>query len=97
MNQFEITEKSSEADISALYLISKEVAIEITNYAEEFLADKRINKEMIKNELEMIEKRTDLFVETERKECLYQFLKDAEEKIELIKEKEEMDSKKEGV
>ena len=52
---------------------------------------------MIKNELEMIEKRTDLFVETERKECLYQFLKDAEEKIELIKEKEEMDSKKEGV
>ncbi len=97
LNQFEITEKSSEADISALYLISKEVAIEITNYAEEFLADKRINKEMIKNELEMIEKRTDLFVETERKECLYQFLKDAEEKIELIKEKEEMDSKKEGV
>lgn len=49
LNQFKITERSSTSDSSAAYLISKEVAIEIANYADEFLRMKEINREMLKN------------------------------------------------
>lgn len=88
LNQFEITEKSRESDNSAVYLISKEVAVEITNYAQEFLSDTRINQDMLNKELEKIKKRKDYFKGKKREE-LYQFLKDAEEKIKVIKTDDE--------
>lgn len=92
LNQFErvdVEGKYSESDVSAMYLISKEVAVEITNYAEQFLEDRRIDKKMLEKELEKIEERKDYFKEEKEKADLYQFLKDAEEKIKRIKTDDE--------
>lgn len=81
LNQFEIAKNSSESDISAMYLISKEVAVEIANYAEQFLEDKRINKGMLEEELKKIEGRKSYFKEENKRTELNQFLEDAAEKI----------------
>lgn len=92
LNQFEqleIQEKYSESDISAMYLISKEVAVEITNYAEQFLEDRRINKKMLEKELKKIREREPYFKEEKKKTDLYQFLKDAEEKLKRTKTDDE--------
>lgn len=84
LNQFKITEKSTKSDIAAAYLISKEIAIEITNYAKQFLKDNTINKEMLENELEKIKGRTGYFIK-EKKDMkeLYQFIDDAKRKIDI--------------
>lgn len=96
LNQFEISEKSSESDNSAIYLISKEVAVEITNYAQEFLSDTRINKEMLNSELEKIRNRKNCFAKKKGEE-LSQFLEDAEEKIKTIKiDNKEMSIERKG-
>lgn len=87
LNQVKITKDSTQSDISAVYLISKEVAVEITNYAEEFLADKRINKKMLENELEKIRGRKTYFEEKEKQKIeLVQFLDDAEKRLKMIGE-----------
>ena len=48
LNQFEVTQKSTKSDLAAAYLISREITIEIMNYAEQFLKDSSINKKMLK-------------------------------------------------
>ena len=84
LNQFEITEDSTKSDIAAAYLISRELAIEITNYAKQFLKDSSINKKMLENELEKIKERTRYFIkEKKQMEELYQFIDDARQKIEI--------------
>lgn len=82
LNQFETTKKSSESDISAAYLISREISIEITNYADEFLADKRISKDMLEEQLKKIEARKKYFIEEKRKE-VEQLLEDARSSLEI--------------
>ena len=87
LNQVKITKDSTKSDISAMYLISKEVAVEITNYAEEFLADRRINKKMLENELEKIRERKTYFEREEKQKIeLSQFLDDAEKRLKMIAE-----------
>ena len=87
LNQVKITKDSTKSDISAMYLISKEVAVEITNYAEEFLADRRINKKMLEKELEKIRERKIYFEEEEKQKIeLSQFLDDAEKRLKMIEE-----------
>lgn len=87
LNQFDITKNSSKSDISAMYLISKEITVEITNYAEEFLRDERVSKRMLKNELEKIRKRKSFFAgEKDKMMELESFLEDAEKKIEMVGE-----------
>lgn len=87
LNQFKITKSSTQSDISAIYLISKEVAVEITNYAEEFLEDKKINKKMLESELEKIRERKKYFEEKEKQKLeLSKFLDDAEKRLKMIKE-----------
>lgn len=84
LNQFEITETSEKSDIAAAYLISREIAIEITNYARQFLKDDAINKRALENELEKIEERTEYFIKEKKKmKELYQFIDDAKQKIEI--------------
>ena len=95
LNQFKITEKSTKSDIAAAYLISKEIAIEITNYAKQFLKDSTINKKMLENELEKIKGRTRYFIkEKKQMKELYQFIDDAKRKIDIadsFREKEDME------
>ena len=50
LNQFEVTQKSTKSDLAAAYLISREITIEIMNYAEQFLKDSSINKKMLNKE-----------------------------------------------
>ncbi len=84
LNQFEVTEKSTKSDLAAAYLISREIIIEITNYAEQFLMDGLVDKKMLDKELEKIEERTKYFVkEKKQMEELYQFMNDAKQKIEI--------------
>lgn len=84
LNQFKVTEKSTKSDLAAAYLISREITIEITNYAEQFLKDGSVDKKMLDKELEKIEERTKYFVK-EKKQMgeLYQFMNDAKQKIEI--------------
>ena len=77
LNQFEVTQKSTKSDLAAAYLISREITIEIMNYAEQFLKDSSINKKMLNKELEE----------------LYQFMNEAKQKIEIadsFKDKEDV-------
>lgn len=84
LNQFKVTEKSTKSDLAAAYLISREITIEITNYAEQFLKDGSVDKKMLNKELEKIEERTKYFVkEKKQMEELYQFMNDAKQKIEI--------------
>ena len=94
LNQFEVTQKSTKSDLAAAYLISREITIEIMNYAEQFLKDSSINKKMLNKELEKIEERTKYFIkEKKQMEELYQFMNEAKQKIEIadsFKDKEDM-------
>ena len=84
LNQFEVTQKSTKSDLAAAYLISREITIEIMNYAEQFLKDSSINKKMLNKELEKIEERTKYFIkEKKQMEELYQFMNEAKQKIEM--------------
>lgn len=84
LNQFKVTEKSTKSDLAAAYLISREITIEITNYAEQFLKNGSVDKKMLDKELEKIEERTKYFVkEKKQMEELYQFMNDAKQKIEI--------------
>ncbi len=84
LNRFEITRQSSESDISAAYQISREITIEIINYADKFLEDERISKEMLEEELKKIRERTGYFVEEhESVGELSQFLEDAENRLKI--------------
>ena len=94
LNQFEVTQKSTKSDLAAAYLISREITIEIMNYAEQFLKDSSINKKMLNKELEKIEERTKYFIkEKKQMEELYQFMNEAKQKIEIadsFKDKEDV-------
>ena len=84
LNEFKVTEKSTKSDLAAAYLISREITIEITNYAEQFLKDGSVDKRMLDKELEKIEERIKYFVkEKKQMEELYQFMSDAKQKIEI--------------
>lgn len=83
-NQFKITERSSTSDSSAAYLISKEVAIEIANYADEFLRMKEINREMLKKQLIKINGRMRYFEKTKKNgKELENLLQDAQRRVEM--------------
>ena len=94
LNQFEVTQKSTKSDLAAAYLISREITIEIMNYAEQLLKDSSINKKMLNKELEKIEERTKYFIkEKKQMEELYQFMNEAKQKIEIadsFKDKEDV-------
>ena len=84
LNQFKITERSSTSDISAAYLISKEVAIEIANYADEFLRMKEINREMLKKQLIKINGRMRYFERAKKNgKELENLLQDAQRRVEM--------------
>ena len=84
LNQFKITERSSTSDSSAAYLISKEVAIEIANYADEFLRMKEINREMLKKQLIKINGRMRYFEKTKKNgKELENLLQDAQRRVEM--------------
>ena len=84
LNRFDVTEQSSESDISASYQVSREVVIEIINYADKFLEDKRISKEMLEKQLNKIRKRMGFFSgEKERMRELNQLLEDAENRLKI--------------
>ena len=84
LNRFDVTEQSSESDISASYQVSREVVIEIINYADKFLEDKRISKEMLEKQLNKIRKRMRSFTgEKERMRELNQLLEDAENRLKI--------------
>ena len=84
LNQFKITERSSTSDSSAAYLISTEVAIEIANYADEFLRMKEINREMLKKQLIKINGRMRYFEKTKKNgKELENLLQDAQRRVEM--------------
>lgn len=84
LNQFKITERSSTSDISAAYLISKEVAIEMANYADEFLKMKEINREMLKKQLIKINGRMQYFERAKKNgKELENLLQDAQRRVEM--------------
>lgn len=80
LNQFKVTEKSSKSDISAAYLISKEIALEIINYADEFIQNKNINRKKLESELEQIRKRIPL-IHGKRNQELKGLLGDAQKQL----------------
>ena len=80
LNQFKITEKSSKSDISAAYLISKEVALEIINYADKFIENENINRETLESELEQIKKRLPL-IQGKKNEELKGLLEEAKKQL----------------
>lgn len=83
LNRFEIREKDMKSDISAAYLISREVVIEISNYADQFLEDERISKSMLENQLKKIRNRMEYLGENEKTIEINQLLEDAHEKLEM--------------
>ena len=84
LNQFKITERSSTSDISAAYLISKEVAIEMANYADEFLKMKEINRKMLKKQLIKINGRMQYFERAKKNgKELENLLQDAQRRVEM--------------
>lgn len=55
LNEMKITKNSMPSDAAAVYMISKEIAIEIGNHAMDFLGEKRITSQMLMKELLVIE------------------------------------------
>lgn len=93
LNQITLEDKITESDAKAAYLISKEIAIEIGNYAQDFLKEKRITAYSLQKELFIIEgqgeKQNDritllssYFEEKEINE-LRQFVEEAKKKVDL--------------
>ena len=80
LNQFKITEKSSKSDISAAYLISKEVALEIINYADKFIQNENISKKTLESELEQIKRRIPL-IQGKKNEELKGLLEEAKKQL----------------
>ncbi len=90
LNQIKISRESSKSDISAAYLISKEVAIEIADYGDAFLQHEKISKKMMERELTVIEERIKI-LEGEKSKAemteLKKVTEDAIKKIGLLSEK----------
>lgn len=96
LNQIKIGEKSTESDVAAAYLISKEIAIEIGNYALEFLTEEKISGCLLMKELQVIDgqketekDRVDFlsqFLEREEIEELKQFVEEAKKKVILAEQ-----------
>lgn len=86
LNQIKINKKSSDSDLAAAWLISKEVAIEITNYGEDFLNNEKISEEMLEEELDIIKKRMDILKKIKEKELneLEELIGDAERRIAML-------------
>lgn len=80
LNQFKITERSSKSDISAAYLISKEVALEIINYADKFIQNENISKKTLESELEQIKRRIPL-IQGKKNEELKGLLEEAKKQL----------------
>lgn len=59
LNQIQCEKNSTKSDAAAVYLISKEIAIEIGNYAPKFLKEKGISVQKLLEELLMIEGETE--------------------------------------
>lgn len=84
LNQFEITKQSPESDISAAYQVSREIIIEVINYADKFLEEEKIGKRMLEEQLKKIRERTKYFAgEQEKVKELNQLLEDAENRLEI--------------
>lgn len=86
LNNFYVTGKSSDSNISAAYLISKEVTVEIINYAAEFLESQKVSIEMLQSELERIKIRNDILSNTKPDQTaeITQLLEDAQKRLEML-------------
>lgn len=83
LNRFEIKGQGKKSDISAAYLISQEVAIEISNYAEQFLENRKISKVMLEKELKKIRARIEYLGESEETDRLNELVYDAQKKLDI--------------
>lgn len=91
LNQITLKKTSTESDAASVYLISKEIAIEIGNYAQEFLGSNRISAKKLMEELFLIEGETKeqqdriailrIFFEDSEIEELRLFVKEAKRKV----------------
>ncbi|MEE1227756.1 MAG: protein kinase [Lachnospiraceae bacterium] len=59
LNKISIRKKSSQEDVTAAYQISKEVLLEITDHAEDFLREESISQDTLEEEIQKITQSTE--------------------------------------
>ncbi|MDY5497598.1 MAG: serine/threonine-protein kinase [Anaerobutyricum sp.] len=86
LNNIRITEKSSQSELASVCLISKEISIEILNYADRFLENNKITENMLQMELDKIESRVPILIKQKKKETeeIENFVLDAKRKVEAL-------------
>lgn len=97
LNQIKFEQNSNESDAAAMYLISREIAIEIGNYASEFLNENGISAHELLKELLIIDNQTgrqgdrisilNRFFEKKEMDELRQFVREAKRKVILAEQR----------